>query len=39
VTDVWIAGRRKLVGGELPEIDLEDLKARARRWRERIGSR
>lgn len=39
VTDVWIAGRRKLVAGELPEIDLEDLKARARRWRERIGSR
>lgn len=39
VSDVWIAGRRKLVRGELPDMDLDAIKARARRWRQRIAGR
>ncbi len=36
VSDVWIAGRRKLAARELDGLDSADLVARARRWRERI---
>lgn len=36
VSDVWIAGRRKLAARELDGLDTADLVARARRWRERI---
>ncbi|HEX6614133.1 MAG TPA: TRZ/ATZ family hydrolase [Rhodanobacteraceae bacterium] len=38
VSDVWIAGRRKLRGGVLPDVDLDVLRAKAARWRERIAS-
>ncbi len=36
VSDVWIAGARKLCGGVLVEIDVDDLRGRARAWRERL---
>ena len=36
VTDVWIAGRRKLAGRELVDMDAEAVVANARQWRERI---
>ncbi|HEX7129309.1 MAG TPA: TRZ/ATZ family hydrolase [Rhodanobacteraceae bacterium] len=36
VSDVWIAGRRKLESGVLPDTDLDALRAKAARWRERI---
>ncbi|HNR92320.1 MAG TPA: TRZ/ATZ family hydrolase [Dokdonella sp.] len=36
VSDVWIAGRRKLAARGLDGLDTADLVARARRWRERI---
>ena len=38
VSDVWIAGRRKLAERVLTGIDTGDLVARARRWRERIAA-
>ena len=38
VTDVWIAGRRKLDQRELVDIDTAALVANARQWRERIGT-
>ena len=38
VTDVWIAGRRKLAARELPDIDVEAMLARTRAWRERIAA-
>lgn len=38
VSDVWIAGRRKLKDGVLVEMDLDALRARSARWRERIAS-
>jgi 5-methylthioadenosine/S-adenosylhomocysteine deaminase len=36
VSDVWIAGARKLRGGELADMDVDDLRRRARQWRERL---
>ena len=36
VSDVWIAGSRKLREGELVDLDVAQLRASARRWRERI---
>ena len=36
VTDVWIAGRRKLAARELPDMDTAAILARTRAWRERI---
>lgn len=36
VSDVWIAGQRKLADGVLPGIDMDALLARTARWRERI---
>jgi 5-methylthioadenosine/S-adenosylhomocysteine deaminase len=36
VTDVWIDGKAKLTDGELIDWDVPGLKAKAKRWRERI---
>ncbi|MET0226012.1 MAG: TRZ/ATZ family hydrolase [Dokdonella sp.] len=36
VSDVWIAGARKLREGELVDLDVAELRTTARRWRERI---
>ena len=36
VTDVWIAGRRKLAARELIGMDTAAILARTRAWRERI---
>jgi 5-methylthioadenosine/S-adenosylhomocysteine deaminase len=36
VTDVWIDGKAKLADGELVDWDVPGLKAKARRWRDRI---
>jgi 5-methylthioadenosine/S-adenosylhomocysteine deaminase len=36
VSDVWIAGARKLRGRVLVDLDVDALSALARRWRERI---
>ena len=38
VSDVWIAGKRKLADGQLPDMDLPNLLARTRQWRERIAA-
>ncbi|MEO8777699.1 MAG: TRZ/ATZ family hydrolase [Rhodanobacter sp.] len=38
VTDVWIAGRRKLAARELPDMDTAAILARTRSWRERIAA-
>jgi 5-methylthioadenosine/S-adenosylhomocysteine deaminase len=38
VSDVWIAGRRRLKDGALAETDVDALRAKAARWRERIAS-
>lgn len=38
VTDVWIAGRRKLAARELVDMDVEGILARTRQWRERISA-
>ena len=36
VSDVWVAGARKLSAGILVDIDVDDLRLRARQWRERL---
>ncbi|MBA8887954.1 5-methylthioadenosine/S-adenosylhomocysteine deaminase [Dokdonella fugitiva] len=36
VSDVWIAGARKLRDRVLPDVDLGEVREKARRWRERI---
>ncbi|WP_133498460.1 TRZ/ATZ family hydrolase [Cognatilysobacter terrigena] len=36
VTDVWIAGRRKLSDRQLVDMDRDALRANARQWRDRI---
>jgi 5-methylthioadenosine/S-adenosylhomocysteine deaminase len=36
VTDVWIAGHRKLAARELIGMDTAAILARTRAWRERI---
>jgi len=38
VSDVWIAGARKLVDGILADVDTDALRARTRQWRERIAA-
>jgi 5-methylthioadenosine/S-adenosylhomocysteine deaminase len=38
VSDVWIAGRRKLRDGVLADTDMDSLRIRTTRWRERIAS-
>jgi 5-methylthioadenosine/S-adenosylhomocysteine deaminase len=38
VSDVWIAGRRKLAGRELIDIDTAAMLGRTRAWRERIAA-
>jgi len=38
VSDVWIAGRRKLAARELVGMDVEAILARTRAWRERIAT-
>lgn len=38
VTDVWIAGRRKLAGRQLVDMDVDAILARTRQWRERISA-
>ncbi len=38
VSDVWIAGRRKLDGGHLVDVDTDALRAKTRRWRDRIAA-
>ncbi len=38
VSDVWIGGRRRLSNGELVDVDLDALLAKAARWRERIAA-
>ncbi|MEJ2534732.1 MAG: TRZ/ATZ family hydrolase [Gammaproteobacteria bacterium] len=35
-TDVWVAGRRLLSGGELTTLDLDAVLARAQEWSERM---
>ena len=37
VSDVWIAGERKLRERVLVDLDVVELRGKARRWRERIG--
>jgi len=39
VSDVWIAGRRKLAARELVDMDVAGVLARAHAWRERIAER
>jgi 5-methylthioadenosine/S-adenosylhomocysteine deaminase len=36
VSDVWVAGQRKLRGRVLADLDPAELREKARRWRERI---
>ena len=36
VTDVWIAGRAKLLAGQLQDMDIERISANARRWQQVI---
>jgi 5-methylthioadenosine/S-adenosylhomocysteine deaminase len=36
VSDVWVAGRALLSASRLTRIDLDDVLARAKRWRDRI---
>ncbi|GAA0705140.1 TRZ/ATZ family hydrolase [Dokdonella soli] len=38
VSDVWIAGERKLRDRVLVDLDMGELRAKARRWRERIAA-
>jgi len=38
VSDVWIAGMRKLRERVLPDLDVAELREKARRWRERLAS-
>jgi 5-methylthioadenosine/S-adenosylhomocysteine deaminase len=36
VSDVWIAGARKLVDRQPSDIDCDEVREKVRRWRERI---
>ena len=38
VTDVWIAGKRKLAARELVDMDLDGIMGRTHAWRERIAA-
>ena len=39
VSDVWIAGVRRLRERALVDFDIDEVRAKARRWRERIAAR
>ena len=36
VSDVWVAGRRVLAGGQLRSVDEDEVRGRAEEWRQRI---
>jgi 5-methylthioadenosine/S-adenosylhomocysteine deaminase len=36
VTDVWVAGQHVLKQRELTTLDIDDILARARQWRDRL---
>jgi 5-methylthioadenosine/S-adenosylhomocysteine deaminase len=36
VSDVWIAGARKVRDGVAADLDLDEVREKARRWRERL---
>ena len=36
VCDVWVAGKARVAGGRLLDLDTDAIRAKARRWRERI---
>jgi 5-methylthioadenosine/S-adenosylhomocysteine deaminase len=38
VSDVWIAGQRRLAGRELIDVDVPAILAKARAWRARIAA-
>jgi 5-methylthioadenosine/S-adenosylhomocysteine deaminase len=38
VTDVWIAGRRKVRDGRVLDMDLAEIRTKAQRWGNRIGA-
>jgi 5-methylthioadenosine/S-adenosylhomocysteine deaminase len=38
VSDVWIAGERRLRDGALVDLDVGELRATAQRWRERLSA-
>ena len=38
VTDVWVAGRHLVSEGVPGRLDLEDIRARATAWQERIAA-
>jgi len=38
VSDVWIAGKRKLADGALVDMDSVAIRARARQWQQRIAA-
>ncbi|MEO1247931.1 MAG: amidohydrolase family protein, partial [Pseudomonadota bacterium] len=38
VSDVWVAGRHRVEGGQLNDTDTASICARANEWRERIAS-
>lgn len=38
VSDVWIAGRRKLAGRVLVDMDVDGIRARTHAWRDRIAA-
>src|SRR5581483_9990826 len=38
VSDVWIAGVRKVENGTLVGVDADELRTRARSWRERLAA-
>lgn len=38
VTDVWVSGNRQVPSRDLVPVDTDDVRARARRWRDRIAA-
>ena len=38
VSDVWVAGRQQVRGGQLVTLDADSIRERARNWRDRIGA-
>jgi 5-methylthioadenosine/S-adenosylhomocysteine deaminase len=38
VSDVWVAGVRKVENGTLPGFDQAELRGKAQTWRERIAN-
>jgi 5-methylthioadenosine/S-adenosylhomocysteine deaminase len=39
VSDVWVAGRPQVRSGQLVTLDADDIRTRARAWRDRIGGK